>query len=527
MSEQSNSDAPLSQQSIDPTHMEPNQPVKNMILYADAGVKPNPGFCGWGIHGYTFSLDVPKKGSGNPTAIPTKNGYVMKQEIKNSKELKADDEEVVSTQFVPVTPINYIDGFGSVLKMSNNAGEVVAATNAARIAANNLVNHLTIFTDSRYVVDGATDRLHKWQANNWNKADGRPLENTEQWKQLSEALNDLKVKNISFDFKWVKGHNGHIGNCHADQYATIGRTMSALGELKNVVNTSPPDGYWGNMHERHPLLHHVCAYMTTAMASVDTGEYYIGNHGKDDDVIGKRDTDGAYAYLQLNEPDQLIELVKKKICSIASRADLLVLCGLNTLFGLSTANTLMRFGQDALMRPNKYRLDMDVPDSISGRQESKNDEDPKRRIVSEINPPLIAIRTIDALNELKGVYLDFKNNPESKLVKTDITSVFFSADKKGKTKFTSDIISGMISVKVKGCFNQNQDQMDFTLTLGVDLPDRNTLKKIEAIEPKVTLIVWSEATQAIRYATIIETSTGSGIWAGYYSNLIYLKEVKK
>jgi hypothetical protein len=61
------------------------------------------------------------------------------------------------------------------------------------------------------------------------------------------------------------------------------------------------------------------------------------------------------------------------------------------------------------------------------------------------------------------------------------------------------------------------------LTLGIDLLDRNALKKLEIYNPKVTIISWLEAPGVFRYATVIEANEDVGIWAGCYSNLRIVK----
>ena len=102
---------------------EPAAPLvpDGMVLYADAGAKPNPGFAGWGLHGYFYSSEAPKKGSGNPSSVPTCNGYVSKVTAK-------------LTNPTEITPLTYVDGFSALPNMTNNAGEIVAATRAMELA---------------------------------------------------------------------------------------------------------------------------------------------------------------------------------------------------------------------------------------------------------------------------------------------------------------------------------------------------------------------------------------------------------
>ena len=62
------------------------------------------------------------------------------------------------------------------------------------------------------------------------------------------------------------------------------------------------------------------------------------------------------------------------------------------------------------------------------------------------------------------------------------------------------------------------------LNLGIDMPDRNCLKKLEGLKPKITLLSWSESESAMRYAVAVECTAATSIWCGYYSNLVILPQ---
>jgi hypothetical protein len=126
---------------------------------------------------------------------------------------------------------------------------------------------------------------------------------------------------------------------------------------------------------------------------------------------------------------------------------------------------------------------------------------------------------------LKGVMLDWKTNSSTRLSATDITSRLYTTDAKGAMALTKEFVPGFTTIKVPASYEQHGEGKGLTdveLTLGVDLPERNALKRIEELKPKVTLVTWREV-GAIRYATIIETADADGIWAGYYANLKFVK----
>ena len=73
-----------------------------------------------------------------------------------------------------------------------------------------------VFTsDSRYLIDGMKDWVHGWARRGWRKADGKPVENVELWQAAFDAASAHRV-----EWRWVRGHHGHIQNEYANHLAT-------------------------------------------------------------------------------------------------------------------------------------------------------------------------------------------------------------------------------------------------------------------------------------------------------------------
>ena len=72
-------------------------------------------------------------------------------------------------------------------------------------------------TDSRYLVDGMTSWVHGWVRKQWRKADGKPVENVALWQQ---ALQAVSSGGHDVEWRWVKGHAGHVQNEWANELAT-------------------------------------------------------------------------------------------------------------------------------------------------------------------------------------------------------------------------------------------------------------------------------------------------------------------
>jgi len=82
---------------------------------------------------------------------------------------------------------------------------------------------IDVYTDSKYVMDGATSWIHNWKKRGWKTADNKPVKNVELWQALEEQLARHEVK-----WHWVKGHDGHVENERADALARRGILKEAL-----------------------------------------------------------------------------------------------------------------------------------------------------------------------------------------------------------------------------------------------------------------------------------------------------------
>lgn len=70
--------------------------------------------------------------------------------------------------------------------------------------------------------------------------------------------------------------------------------------------------------------------------------------------------------------------------------------------------------------------------------------------------------------------------------------------------------------------NNIKQTIPITVYLGLDLPIRNHLKKLESLEPKIELITWKESDNVVRHCTVVNTSDGVGIWSNFFADRIIL-----
>lgn len=73
---------------------------------------------------------------------------------------------------------------------------------------------VTLISDSKYVVDGASKWLPNWRQNNWCNSKGKPVDNRDLWEKLEQELARHRVRTV-----WCRGHNGDPGNELVDWFA--------------------------------------------------------------------------------------------------------------------------------------------------------------------------------------------------------------------------------------------------------------------------------------------------------------------
>ncbi len=105
--------------------------------------------------------------------------------------------------------------FGGEATTTNNRMELMAAISA--LEALKRASKVELHTDSNYVKNGVTAWIHGWKKNGWKTSDKKPVKNAELWQRLDAARKAHDV-----DWRWVKGHAGHVENERADELARQG-----------------------------------------------------------------------------------------------------------------------------------------------------------------------------------------------------------------------------------------------------------------------------------------------------------------
>ena len=104
--------------------------------------------------------------------------------------------------------------YGAEAQTTNNRMELTAAIEALLALKRRCA--VTLYTDSKYVMQGITEWLPAWKARGWRTAGRDPVKNQDLWERL-----DRVVQSQDVEWHWVRGHDGTAGNERADALANL------------------------------------------------------------------------------------------------------------------------------------------------------------------------------------------------------------------------------------------------------------------------------------------------------------------
>jgi ribonuclease HI len=108
---------------------------------------------------------------------------------------------------------------------TNNRMELTAVIEALNALKGK--REVTLYTDSKYVLDGINSWIDSWKSRGWKTAAKKPVKNVELWQRLEQALSRHQA-----EWTWVKGHSGIPENERADELATGAIPRQAKGGSK-------------------------------------------------------------------------------------------------------------------------------------------------------------------------------------------------------------------------------------------------------------------------------------------------------
>lgn len=516
------------------------------VFYPDGGCYPQNEHSGAGIHGYRWNLGLVAKGIGHTSMSATFRGYVPKSESHDfaNKEEKNTINEKPFVEFqnwvlnsdgdynlnyrVPVE--RYYD---AAVPLPYGGTNNTAELNATITCLERLVTEpdykdtalVVIRQDARYVVDGHNVYLNTWLEKDFVRRDGSPVPNKELWKRFNNIASEIKAQGIALNFEWVKGHGTCIGNNAADELATAARIIAKnpreVANHDDSFQISEVTDYWAtNTDERHPMLCHRYMYIGVDETREGRAEYYLSTQGKIAELDGKRTSDDGFSVVRC-KPQKHIEAVVAKQISIPREIDYRFKVDLDNIYGSDT-RYLDIYGTGFLHRAIENKRHLQTYGKVM--------------VTEELHPPFLVERIFDNTDILCD-HLDRYKNPENHptLHVTDITDQFFTIKeeqikvKKGEEPRTKQIYVineamavGYFKHPTKAYWKETDGEIkecDITLRLGIDLPERNAIRRLSELQPKIYLLTNTMGPGSFMYAVIIEAGEDVGIWSGIHSSL--------
>lgn len=486
----------------------------NGVLYADGGFYSTERAGGWGLHGYVFSPEASpesNKGSGVPGSTPTVNGY------SDSK----DETKAVVIK-------NYVDSFGGVPGAgSNNHTELLAAKEALTYALDKGLSHTLIYSDSKYVVNGINQYLDRWKQTGWRNRDGDEISNRKDWEAVDSLLSRLRDANNQVTLTWIKGHNGHIGNEKADQWASKGNCIG-LNDLSVTYKfEEQPEGYWKSTVNYNRMLDQPKWYFSSDKTDRQFDKdgrhiYWTGQHGDDEDVA-KPQSDSSNAVLFLKEPIDVLErvrdhFVKKDDIQVGH----LYIGAMRTLTNAAVTEDIIRFGL-GVFKGNKANHSLQT--------------DKRAQLIHHATPTGLYFYNVDNLSAMTTILKQYLDGDKS-IISTDLTDLLYeSIEKKGKVtrKLRKEITNTVKHLDVSVNFNtavarelRAMTVVPFSKTkvrliMGSDIIGRNALSALADVVKRVEVLTWRESDSVFRYATVIETDDDIGLWTNPFGNFKLVK----
>jgi iron complex transport system ATP-binding protein len=102
---------------------------------------------------------------------------------------------------------------------TNNRMELLAVIEALQSLTQPVEAY--VYTDSQYVQKGISEWIHNWKRRGWKTSTKEPVKNEDLWRRL-----DVLAAGHTLEWRWVRGHSGHLDNERVDALARAGLEQS-------------------------------------------------------------------------------------------------------------------------------------------------------------------------------------------------------------------------------------------------------------------------------------------------------------
>lgn len=501
-----------------------------IILYVAAQATVQYGPAGVGVQGYAFLNIQGKKGSGCTTDYLTNLGYYSKSSSASKAVGDDDDEQGDENGEQPVSSGPFAIDKTKKEPLPVKANSKIEVTRYIEIA-----DHIPRVTQ-RYEVEIAALKKALKKIEEYQIEIDKPM--TASIKALfSKAVIALNFVDVWPNQEWR--HNGRTIQYLAEvkalfaQYKATKEALDTRGSAleitrdfdaynqgvqlavdfgriasshpENVLeNYADPKGYWKLQNEASTFLKKAFAYYISNPCSRVPGEYFLGGN-IDNEVLGHRVVDATYTYARLNEPNAVLETVFDRLIAASGNTDV-----------------ILNVSMSELLRPRIVKLiGMFKHPFAKSHPKLVNFSVGEAGVAEEQYPPRVALRAFEAMAQLRNIHdivLANRLSPDFHLL--DITDRFYQQDAKGKNRIKPEVTSATKSMKIEAHIGDKIASVP--INLGIDLPTRDDIKRIELLNPSIRLVMQVIGGNTLRFYTFVKSDEGTALYSGHYSNLFLL-----
>lgn len=460
--------------------------VYKVIAYTDGSCILGSG-TGGGCHAYLYDKDCFVKNTDKPNHYSiTDHGYREKHELKEEhKELK------------PAMYFNAV--FPHDPNGTNNRSELLAVIDTIVTLTKQLeISDIDIYTDSMYTLRVHRAVSHDLDDRKWNNEE-RP--NLDLWILLADTLADRK--NVNINLHKVTAHGTAIGNNLADRLAYAARELSSKGDLE-PRELFYVGKYWTNKPTPHPMLNFKQVYFNVGiMPDTDENMYAIMDYPKEVE-LGKKSSEPLFGLSIFKEPVAELEQVMSTYVSHCKGNKYLTAVDLRVLYTQLAGSMTELLGKAAYNFVRSRLL-------LLG----------EKIVATPITPPGLAQNALAktlSYYQLYKHYMDKGVSDDGITSVIDITDQLYDVNAKGKFifKYPQNIVGPDIIININGI------AVNMCLVYGKDTLTRNQLKKLEADNPKVLILLKKHSDTMYEYFNIIDIESAVGVYGNYYINKLYV-----
>lgn len=476
--------------------------LDGVVFYVDGGMREvlGAGKATFGMHAYFYSDEVAKKGHGAKDFLPTAKTYVEKS--------KVPDED-------KVTILRYYDAFGPSSGGTNNTAEMDALIEALNIILTtklyDKVKRVYIYSDSQTVVKGTQEWIHGWKKRNWMNSQGLPVANRNLWEVIDKLWNEVKATGVNITFEWVKGHSVDHGNSLADYMASTGLFHNDARKERISLST---EYYTSDISTSKLLLDSKLYHLYELKAKVDEqAQYLTFSHPSQNfdvkDDTGKSSRDFGIGIVRLKKSEPVVDETLAVCCRLNERiADVPIIVNLQNILKPANYKEIL----EGLV--GNYNV------TAEGQVKSLSNES----LLTIINPSRLAYKLKPIYSHASDI-LDMYLDKDESIGITEVTDLFYDKiEKKGKESLKFKLATeSFIQIPVAFKLPTGDLNRKITITFGNDTPQRRTFSSIVDLDPKIHVVTWEESENVYRYALVIETIEGIGLWAGCFDNSEFIR----